>query len=533
MSHLVAFPPGVHSFYGALKIKVIYGTITIFGATVGKGFSDKIFSPFHQLAVPIQSDKQFCIQFTEVQENELHPNEIPYYDKCPDGFTQIIPYVYHSIGHKGPRYPNKLIKKINEIIISNKTTKILLYGGKGIGKSTLSNFLVNMLKSYPANKEINDTEDNVEEEEENENKQEEKPNENENKQEENPNEKDNDNDTEEKYYHFINDESELTTEDDNDQTFNRKVAFVDLDPGQPETSLPSTLSFTKDCPFLFGSSEHHSHFADERHCVSGVNLSSITSNFLFSTRMFSRVFDQNNLKSKDDPKFIVINSHGWIESDGFQLQLSIINSFNPDLVICLHKNTVPPPNKFTNNQFNVKIKPIREVMHLDPLNLRNIRYERYFMMKQPTIQSIPSFLYSPISSMKPICFPIKRFRYSFPYGINVLRCLSQIPRLLNCSIVSFCIDTSKYKEEEDKKYLFSLVSPKAMKCCGFGFIRAIDVQNQLIYIITPENEEELKQSNTISYLSSSVPNSFLRDSRRFSLTYHSLHLKPHLTVENK
>lgn len=519
MSKLVVFQGGTHSFYGVLKMKVIYGTISIFGATVGKGFSETLYSPFHQLAIPIQSDNPFCIQFTEVQGNELHPSEIPFYDTCPDDFTQIIPFVFYSYGNKGPKYPNKLVKKINDLIISNKPIKILLYGGKGIGKSTLSNYLVNMLKSFPASSNLNIKECNEEEEQAEENQEE---------------KNGDDNKVDPVYYHFVDDEKEINTDDDDDiQIFNRKVGYVDLDPGQPEISLPTTVSFTKDCPFQFGSSEHHLSFAEECYSVSSVNLSSVISNFLFSTKLFGRIFDHNNSNSKNLPQFTVINSHGWVENDGFQLQLSIIESFKPDLVICLHKNTNPPPNNFTKNQFNIEIKPIREVMHLEPINLRNIRFERYFMMKQPSTKANPSFMYSPICSISPLSFPIKRFRYSFPYDTNILRCFSQIPRILTCSLISFCIDNSRYNENEEEKFLFSLVNPKSMKCCGFGFVRAVDIQKQIIYIITPEDPEKLKQANTILFITSNVPSSFLRDSNRFSLTYHNLGMKPHLIIQKE
>lgn len=529
----IVFQEGTHSFYGVLKIKIIYGTVSIFGATVSKGFSDVIFVPFHQLAIPIQSDKPFCIQFDEVQEKEIHLNELQYYDFTPDGFTQILPFVYYSYGNKGPRYPKKLIKKINDILISNKSYRIYLYGGKGIGKSTLSNFLVNILKSFPASPEkfqdddcLKEEEaDNIKEKSQN-NAQEENQN---NVQEDNlnTNQEENqssNNNAESKYYHFLDDQSNDIDDDDsnNDQIFNRKVAFVDFDPGQPEISLPTTVSYTEDCPFLFGSSEHHSCLAHEKYSLSSINISNISSNYSYSTFLIGKKFNKNN--SSDKNELIVINSHGWIEDIGFQLQIETIKSMKPDLVICLYKNKDRPPRKINDNQFNVEIKPIREVVHLDPIYLRNIRFERYFMLKKD-VDSVACCLYQPISSMVPIPFPIKQFRYSFPGDTNIKRCISQVPRVLNCSLISFCIDTSSYRKEEE--LLFSIVKPRVMKCCGFGFVRAVDVSKQVIYIITPEDEEVLKHANTIMYITSNLPPSFIRDSNRFYLPYNMLGMAPH------
>ncbi|OHT00952.1 hypothetical protein TRFO_32213 [Tritrichomonas foetus] len=428
-----SFNAGDHSFYGAFDLELLSGKITFFGASFNQGFKDKIFAPFHQLPLVIHSEDQFEINFTSLEEKDFDPCEYRFYDYCPETYTEIMPRVYYKEGMHGASYEKETIDKIDEIV-KGSPKKIYLFGPKSFGKSTMSRFLVNKIKS-------------------------------------------------------------ATHEQP------RKVIFVDLDPGQSEISLPSILSCKIDCPFLLNPSEHNSIIADFLCPNFSLSINDTETHFMKSSKEIAK-----KISKWQNEYFIVINSHGWVEKQGYENHVKLIDTFRPDIIFVLHRKNNDPieinGEKYKiPNRVNVPITPIKGEMSSDPKILREIRFTGYFLRNNRSI-----------STQMPQEVPIRNVRFTFTFNINDMK--SQIAKILNGSLVLLCNDNFVYKPSNN--LLFTLVNPHYMKCVGFGFVRFVDVKNEKLYIVTPV---DMKRVNTIVHQGLRPPSVLFRDSERFQVTY--------------
>lgn len=483
MSRRIYFKEGVHSFSGILKFKLISGSITIFGASVAPEFSSTIFAPIYQLPIPVFSAGPFCIEFFEVTPNEVRSIDLSHHQTAPNNFCELFSLVYYSPGNFGPVYPKPLFRKIKEVLNSTKPIRIFLFGEKGVGKSTLAHFLVNSLKSSVKPSNSSDTffdyltSSNM-----------------------NSESLFNEADT------FFSYEDDIDTKSQSqiNSFVDRKICFIDLDPGQPSISQPTTISYTGNCPFIFNSSEHNYHISDHKYSVHTSNLSSTIPSFLQGVSKISKQVD-----CITGVHYSIVNSHGWIQKDGLGLQKKMIKHLHPDLLICLYKSSAGQPDIIHPNQLNLEIKITKRTQLKNPRSLRYVRYSTYLLSNTS----------KGFASIQPFCFPIQQFNYVFPIP-SFSHFLRNIPRILNGSLVNLCHDDTEYNSPpKNSECLFKISPVKCMECYGMGIIRSIDISQKCIYIATPETIEVFANVNTLIYVPKEISLSLFRDIPRFHLTF--------------
>ena len=284
----------------------------------------------------------------------------------------------------------------------------------------------------------------------------------------------------------------------------KKVSFVDLDPGQPEISLPTNVSLNNDCPYLFNSSENNARIATSQYCV--------LTNYI--SKEYTNGIQALLNKITPDSDFIVFNSFGWIEKEGFKFHQSLLQIINPDVIIVLYQGNDKPPS-ISPKQCEFKVNSKKNQINYSPQELAGIRFYHYFTRG-----------IGPIFQQKPIKIPIKLVRFVFNQDVDLNNLMSQIIHILCGSIVSLCNDLKKY---EKSQYLFTIAHPHVMECHGFGFIRYIDIKDQVIYLISPVNlviennllfdSENKHPINSLVYINIKPPKSFYLENNRFSTSY--------------
>lgn len=139
----------------------------------------------------------------------------------------------------------------------------------------------------------------------------------------------------------------------------KEVAYLDMDPGQSEFSVPWTLSLTvhsEPCfqPFLPKENEKN------RFCYYGFNSpAELPDHYVRCCKFLFKHYEQN-FKPQGIP--LVINTPGWIRGFGKELLIEITSIFNPLLLVYLtHNNSVNLQN-FEPDEFEAQDNPDDEVL---------------------------------------------------------------------------------------------------------------------------------------------------------------------------
>ncbi|KAH0790764.1 Polynucleotide 5'-hydroxyl-kinase NOL9 [Histomonas meleagridis] len=271
----------------------------------------------------------------------------------------------------------------------------------------------------------------------------------------------------------------------------QSVYFLDLDPGQPELFLPGTISLTTITNYLFNPPEFNSMLAKK---VFFVGTTSLPENLDYYMTCVSEL-----LKEIPNDAFVVINSFGWVKDLGLILHQNLIKMINPGVTFMLH-SVDEVPASINNLQFQVEINPRSGPLKISPKVHRETRIATFFRRG-----------FNGISTQQPIVVPLSDVRICF-LCCEVAPC--ETLTALNGSLVALCNDTRPFMPPRTKVSLLRMIPP--IECNGMGIVRAIDKENGIIYIITPNPNIEFNTLvQGLIYLPSEVFTETLRADANF------------------
>lgn len=269
--------------------------------------------------------------------------------------------------------------------------------------------------------------------------------------------------------------------------------FVDLDPGQPERTLPELMSITRLEQFTFATPEHLTNSAPD-------SLKIYTGETTFSKiQSYQAVLNIADACPADD--FVVINSHGWCDDIGNGIQKDFVTIFRPNHVLVFTAEGTDPP-QIVSDQFNIVIQPRRPPKEISKREFRELRTATYFMRGQ-----------LPVVAQQPISFRLSQIRFGFAF--EGYFDFSQVPALISGSLVYMCHDDRQYKPL--RKRITVVKNLIALKCLAVGIVKAIDVEHDVVYIATPDRPKD--DVNLIVVSSQPVPVACFGGNPRCQVTY--------------
>uniref|UniRef100_A0A0N5ADL9 CLP1_P domain-containing protein n=1 Tax=Syphacia muris TaxID=451379 RepID=A0A0N5ADL9_9BILA len=228
------------------------------------------------------------------------------------------------------------------------------------------------------------------------------------------------------------------------------VYLLDADVGQSECTPSGCVSLRKiNCP-LFDASIT-SQECEFSHCYFFGSVTPETDSNLYIDLVLDLIkFFKTNSESKS---VMVINTCGWVEAHFYffsvlpKLPFVISSSARRDLLTASY---------FAKNLL------LKTVWGLPDVSPRAVFFKSLYIYIHPLLGPLPD---------------------------------TQIFAALNCTLVALCVLPTDGKEE-----MPSLIDEESVKllCIGFGFIRAVDIERGLMYVITPVCQESLRDVNVFA-----------------------------------
>jgi polynucleotide 5'-kinase involved in rRNA processing len=197
---------------------------------------------------------------------------------------------------------------------------------------------------------------------------------------------------------------------------------------------------------------------------------------------------------------VVINSNGYCAGEsGLVYQQDLVAAFNPEHVFCCvldaRKSIV-----VNSSQFNIAIERIPDVSGTaSQKTKRNLRIAGYFLRGLGCM-----------SEQQPIAIPMRSVRFGVPTDLYFDH--YHIMWLFNGALVVLCVD-----EPWTSPMLVSIVKKVgAVSVKGFGFVKAIDIEKELIFLVTPI---DVSGVNLICTSTLEIPSVFYACSPRCGLTF--------------
>ncbi|KAK3612060.1 hypothetical protein CHS0354_021746 [Potamilus streckersoni] len=225
---------------------------------------------------------------------------------------------------------------------------------------------------------------------------------------------------------------------------------------------------------------------------------------------------------------LIVNTMGWVKGLGLQLLLDILRMLQPTLVIQLDRqnqtqncSALTPQlvmaeqswsqnfgssTAWETNSLNyqliglesVVVSAIQHPIKLRPVDHRNLTLLSYLCQSvEPGVT-----LYSMVPTVLPW--------HSIAIHVGHI-CVpnSQVMFAINASVVALCsADLSKAYRLDEESPMFFKKTP-VHQCLGFGFIRCIDPERKLLYLVTPLSFKKLEKVNTLIKGAVTLPDSIL------------------------
>ncbi|OHS95097.1 hypothetical protein TRFO_38717 [Tritrichomonas foetus] len=272
----------------------------------------------------------------------------------------------------------------------------------------------------------------------------------------------------------------------------KKVAFLDLDPGQPEFSIPGCISLTILDDFCFKTPEHNTLNHVQKRVFFG--CVSPSDNLDYFKACVSYLYSQ-----VPDNMHLVINSFGWVQDLGFSIHKEIYQILKPKQTFVIHKPDETPA-QICDRIFRYELQPRGGQYSISSKLHRELRIYTYFRRNQ-----------NYLSLQEPIQKPLSSIRIGFlASSVAPSECLTAI----NGSLVAFLNDERQFPRSRRLVQLIREVP--VCECVGFGIVKAIDKENSMLYIATPEKVAEF---NTIVMGPIHLPSQIFTDTIRSNASY--------------
>eukprot|EP01102_Stenamoeba_stenopodia_P007260 TRINITY_DN2023_c0_g1_i1.p1 TRINITY_DN2023_c0_g1~~TRINITY_DN2023_c0_g1_i1.p1 ORF type:complete len:765 (-),score=210.83 TRINITY_DN2023_c0_g1_i1:22-2316(-) len=302
-------------------------------------------------------------------------------------------------------------------------------------------------------------------------------------------------------------------------SYHKRIAYIDLDLGQPEFTPSGFVSLTIVDKPIFGPAWSHSRvsFPQVKYYMGDVAVQSDPDFYLALTE---KVFDyyKNELLPQKMP--LIVNTGGWIADMGLNMLMRNIAFLSPNFIVQLLYNEAETCINFSqcvavpNPPTIYLIDPARRdlpLIQIPSKSERDVQLLSYFNMGSLSLTETVPYLVNWKSMALKVMF------HEVPP--------SQIMYSLNASLVSLCVedyshyriitkqpsDETRAKAMEQNMNFSSKELPKFLrrnpvcKSVGLGIIRSIDMKARLFHIITPVPKEELLRVNTILKGNVSLP----------------------------
>lgn len=274
------------------------------------------------------------------------------------------------------------------------------------------------------------------------------------------------------------------------------VYYLDLDGGQSEIRFPGAVSLSRFDSFYLSCPGHPT------------VATPIDTRIIGGCRVNNPLYFQSLIALVDQlPKdgFIVINSHGWVEDMGRTIHSDMIKLLEPDHILHVHRegHELEP---FRMDQINICTISKNKSMSINAPEYRTLRIESHLMRQRPAI-----------TLQQPIALDLSKVRIGV-YAGYLER--SRLPMLLSGSLVFLCRDHRTYKKEITKR-MTMVVDRASLTCYGIGIVKAVDIENGLLYVVTPDPVDNV---NMVVYQDrvAEIPPSFFKGNSRPTQTYSSV-----------
>ncbi|VDN02670.1 unnamed protein product [Thelazia callipaeda] len=303
------------------------------------------------------------------------------------------------------------------------------------------------------------------------------------------------------------------------------VYILDCDVGQPEMSPPGCISLIKLSSPLLGVPIFHQRIVLlDTYFYGDITINCDSDLYLDILRKLLKRFQDCSPSSS----VLLINTCGWVEGKGVSLLDRMLKLFDPDFVF----NFVTPagPNyEVCQVTANGSKKPavfcaaaVEKFMHLhsSPSMLRSLRLTSYMLHACPS-PTIKSF-----ADATP--FAVSFRDIALLVNSNELFPDTHIFAVLNCTLVALCVrdDVTDLMNRErlfNNKDMPVLLNPRdrePLLVVGYGFIRAIDLEQYIFYIITPLELSTCQKVNVLARgLNIDLPQCFFVSQRKAAVPY--------------
>ncbi|KAL3852579.1 hypothetical protein ACJMK2_016199 [Sinanodonta woodiana] len=300
-----------------------------------------------------------------------------------------------------------------------------------------------------------------------------------------------------------------------------RLCYLECDLGQTEFTPPGCVSLHVLTKPIFG--PPFSHQKQAVSCCFHGDLSP-SSNPDWYLRCIWQVLQYYQQMADCVP--LIVNTMGWVKGLGLQLLLDILRMLQPTLVIQLDRqnqtqncSALTPQlvtaelswsqisgssTEWEMNSLNYELIGVESVVVSaveHPIKLRPVDHRDLTLLSYLCQNIEPGVtLYSMVPTVLPWCSIAVHVGHT---------CVpdSQVMYAINASVVALCsADLSKAYRLDEESPMFFRKTP-VHQCLGFGFIRCIDQEKKLLYLVTPLSFKQLEKVNTLIKGAVTLPDS--------------------------
>jgi len=317
------------------------------------------------------------------------------------------------------------------------------------------------------------------------------------------------------------------------------LVVIDLDPGQAEFTLPGCISAVRvDSPVLGPNFANQGRGKTLCLNLGEVNVSNVSRRF---ARQMARLVKRAGAHPDLDKLPWLVNTMGFNRGLGVKLMADVVDKVRPSTLVEIRsrfdgKNYQDVDfDRLTGDKCNVlqfeavpedaKVMGSNDLWGIpEPSKLRDIVILSYFGQLHSHSRRGADFFLQGVKPFKVSWADIRVQVLHCPEGITAA---SQVPALLNMSLVSLGKLVDDQTETTTAEGLHLVGEEASVDTLGFGFVRGIDTGQKLLYVVTPLRLKELKHVDCLSVGAVGLPKGIvLSQSKKKRVPYRSDPSKP-------